>query len=72
MWPTVGSGNDDFEQAHLFDEFHRGQNERYRVQGTGPGLAIVMAVVEAHGVTIAVTSQMGRGSVFYFSLPAID
>jgi two-component system sensor histidine kinase KdpD len=33
------------------------------------GLAIAKAVVEAHGGTIQVTSQLGHGSVFSFSLP---
>lgn len=65
-----GPGIDDFEQALIFDKFYRGKNERYRVQGTGLGLAIAKAVVEAHGGTIGVTSQVGRGSVFYFKLPA--
>jgi signal transduction histidine kinase len=35
------------------------------------GLAIVKAIVEAHGGTVGVTSQLGRGSVFYFSVPAV-
>jgi two-component system sensor histidine kinase KdpD len=64
-----GPGIDDFEQALIFDKFYRGKNERYRVQGTGLGLAIAKAVVEAHGGAIGVTSQLGHGSVFYFTLP---
>jgi signal transduction histidine kinase len=32
-------------------------------------LAIVKAVVEAHGGTVGLTSQVGQGSVFWFSLP---
>jgi two-component system sensor histidine kinase KdpD len=66
-----GPGIDDFEQALIFDKFYRGKSERYRVQGTGLGLAIAKAVVEAHGGTIGVTSQLGHGSVFSFSLPNI-
>lgn len=66
-----GPGIDDFEQALIFDKFYRGKSERYRVQGTGLGLAIAKAVVEAHGGTIGVTSQLGHGSVFYFSLPSV-
>jgi len=64
-----GPGIDDFEQTLIFDKFYRGKNERYRIQGTGLGLAIAKAVVEAHGGTIGVTSQLGHGSVFWFSLP---
>jgi len=39
------------------------------VQGTGMGLAIAKAIVEAHSGVIGLTSQMGRGSVFSFELP---
>jgi two-component system sensor histidine kinase KdpD len=64
-----GSGVDDFEKMMIFDKFYRGQGQRYRVQGTGMGLAIAKAIVEAHGGTIEVTSQSGQGSVFTFCLP---
>jgi signal transduction histidine kinase len=33
------------------------------------GLAIVKAIIELHGGTVGVTSQVGRGSVFHFTLP---
>lgn len=65
-----GPGIDDFEQALIFDKFYRGRNQRVQVQGTGMGLAIAKAIVEAHGGKIGVTSQLGHGSVFYFSLRA--
>src|SRR2546425_3257490 len=64
-----GPGIDDFEQALIFDKFYRGRNQRLLVQGTGMGLAIAKAIVEAHGGEIGVTSQLGHGSVFYFTLP---
>jgi two-component system sensor histidine kinase KdpD len=64
-----GAGIDDMEQGLIFDKFYRGKNQRYRVQGTGMGLAIVRAIVEAHGGKIGVTSQLGCGSVFHFQLP---
>ena len=64
-----GPGIDDFEQALIFDKFYRGRNQRLSVQGTGMGLPIAKAIVEAHGGQIGVTSQLGHGSVFYFSLP---
>jgi len=66
-----GAGIDDQEQSMIFDKFYRGQ-ERYRVQGTGMGLAIAKAIVEAHGGQIGVTSQLGRGSVFHFTLPLAE
>jgi two-component system sensor histidine kinase KdpD len=65
-----GPGIDDFEQSLIFEKFYRGRDQRLQVQGTGMGLAIAKAIVEAHGGKIGVTSQPGHGSVFYFTLPA--
>ncbi len=64
-----GIGIDDFEKLLIFDKFYRGQGQRYRVQGTGMGLAIAKTLVEAHGGSLEVTSQPARGSVFSFRLP---
>ncbi len=64
-----GPGIDDFEQSLIFEKFYRGRDQRLQVQGTGMGLAIAKAIVEAHGGKIGVTSQPGNGSVFYFTLP---
>lgn len=64
-----GPGIDDFEQSLIFDKFYRGRDQRLRVQGTGMGLAIAKAIVEAHDGALAVTSQLGKGSVFSFTLP---
>jgi len=64
-----GSGIDELEQSIIFEKFYRGKDNRYSVQGTGMGLAIAKAVVEAHGGTIRVISQLGQGSVFSFTLP---
>jgi len=64
-----GVGIDPSEQEMIFDKFYRGQGQRERVSGTGMGLAISRAIVNAHGGTISVTSQPGHGSVFTFTLP---
>ena len=48
-----GPGIDDMEQPLIFEKFYRGRDQRYRVQGTGMGLAIAKAIVEAHGGTLA-------------------
>jgi two-component system sensor histidine kinase KdpD len=66
-----GSGIDSFEQGLIFDKFYRGRDQRYQVRGTGMGLPIAKAIVSAHGGTILVTSQLGSGSVFSFTLPAV-
>jgi two-component system, OmpR family, sensor histidine kinase KdpD len=64
-----GPGIDSFEQSLIFEKFYRGQHQRYTAPGTGMGLAIAKVIVEAHGGTIGVVSQLGSGSVFSFSLP---
>jgi two-component system sensor histidine kinase KdpD len=66
-----GPGIEDAELGLIFDKFYRGANQRYRVQGTGMGLPIAKAIVEAHGGTISAISQLGHGSVFSFSLPIL-
>ena len=64
-----GPGIDSFEQGLIFDKFYRGRDQRYLVRGTGMGLAIAKAIATAHGGNINVTSQLGHGSVFSFTLP---
>ncbi len=64
-----GPGISEAELGLIFDKFYRGTDQRYRVQGTGMGLPIAKAIVEAHGGTIGVISQLGHGSVFSFTLP---
>jgi len=65
-----GNGIDAPEQALIFEKFYRGKDQRYSVEGTGMGLPIAKAIVEAHGGTISVMSQLEHGSVFSFTLPA--
>ena len=64
-----GPGIDDFEQTMIFDKFYRGKDQRYLVRGTGMGLPIAKAIISAQHGTISVTSQLGHGSVFSFTLP---
>jgi PAS domain S-box-containing protein len=62
----TGSGMDEATKQRIFDPFFttKAVNE-----GTGLGLSIVHGVVVAHGGTIAVTSQLARGSTFSITLP---
>jgi signal transduction histidine kinase len=53
---------------HIFERFYRGDNASVE-SNIGLGLAIAKALVEAQGGTIAVESQLERGSVFTVTLP---
>jgi two-component system, OmpR family, sensor histidine kinase KdpD len=64
-----GPGIDEFEQTMIFDKFYRGKDQRYLVRGTGMGLPIAKALIVAQQGTMSVTSQLGHGSVFAFTLP---
>jgi signal transduction histidine kinase len=54
--------------ARLFEPFYRvpGQD---RPTGVGLGLAIVKEIVKANGGSVGVTSEPGKGSTFWFTLP---
>jgi two-component system sensor histidine kinase KdpD len=65
----VGPGIEKSEIDQIFAKFYRGKSQRHRVPGTGMGLAVAKAIVEAHGGTLEVNSEVGRGSIFTFSLP---
>jgi signal transduction histidine kinase len=64
----IGIAKDKLER--IFDRFYQidGSLTR-RFAGTGLGLSISKKIVEAHGGEIWVTSQLGKGSTFYFTVP---
>jgi signal transduction histidine kinase len=65
-----GSGVDAVDLPHIFDKFYRGRrSETHDVRGTGLGLSLVKAIVEAHQGTVAVASMPGHGSRFTLRLP---
>jgi signal transduction histidine kinase len=64
-----GLGIPAADLPHIFEPYHRGQNVRGRIGGTGLGLASVRHIVEQHGGTLAVVSTEGGGSRFTVTLP---
>jgi signal transduction histidine kinase len=63
-----GSGIDAEDLPHVFDRFW--QSSSARRHGAGLGLAIVKGLVEAHGGRVWADSAPGRGSTFFFTIPA--
>jgi PAS domain S-box-containing protein len=66
----TGTGIPASELPHLFDRFRRVEGARGRsIEGSGIGLALVQELVKAHGGTIRVDSEVGKGTVFTAVLP---
>ena len=66
----TGEGIPAGELPRVFERFYRVDKARARrTGGSGLGLAIVRHVAEAHGGTVRVDSELGRGSIFTVSLP---
>lgn len=62
----TGYGIAPEDQGTIFERFRQGRNKR---SGSGLGLHLSRRIVEAHGGTIKVTSELGKGSTFTVQLP---
>ena len=65
----TGSGIAPENVSHIFDRFWQAATRAKRL-GAGLGLPITRGIVEAHGGRIWVESALGRGSTFFFTIPA--
>lgn len=64
-----GTGMEPAEAQRVFDKFSR-LSKHAEIQGTGLGLYVVRNIVSAHGGSVRVTSEPGKGSVFTLEFPA--
>ena len=66
----IGIPEEDIE--HIFERFYRVEKSRTsETGGTGLGLAIARELIEAHGGTISMESELGKGSVVTITLPVV-
>ena len=66
-----GPGLSVEDQEKIFERFYRADPSRVRVdgEGSGLGLSIVDAVMKAHGGTVSVDSELGKGASFTLFFP---
>ena len=64
-----GIGIQDFKQEYVFQKFYRVEESSLQFQGLGIGLYICSEIINQHHGTIGVSSELGEGSTFYFTLP---
>jgi signal transduction histidine kinase len=68
----TGHGIEPENIPHLFERFYRTDWARAKDSaGTGLGLPIVKEIMEAHGGSISVTSEVNKGSIFTLRLPVL-
>jgi signal transduction histidine kinase len=65
-----GIGISGKDQGKIFDRFYRGDRpQKLGIKGSGIGLTIVKQIVEAHGGTISIESEIGKGSSVTVRIP---
>ena len=67
----TGPGIPADEQQRIFEAFYRLSHSAQAPEGTGLGLAITQRLVELHGGSLGLESEVGKGSCFYVSLPCV-
>ncbi len=64
-----GEGIPDSDLPYIFERFRRGRNVEGRIPGTGIGLSGARSILEQHGGSIAVESEVGQGTTVTVRLP---
>jgi signal transduction histidine kinase len=64
-----GPGIPAADRRAVFDRFHRIPSDTHEVKGAGLGLPLALAIARAHGGTIRLESEVGRGSTFTLEIP---
>jgi two-component system, OmpR family, phosphate regulon sensor histidine kinase PhoR len=68
-----GIGLQKEQQKRIFDRFYRvEEDKKYLISGLGMGLYISAQIINTHGGTIGVESELRKGSTFYFELSLAD
>ncbi len=66
----TGPGISEADQQRIFEEFQQADSSSTRAKGgSGLGLSISRRIVELHGGRLWVESVLGKGSIFYFTVP---
>ena len=66
----TGLGIPEEDQKYIFRKFFRSKNAiKHQTQGSGLGLFIIKSIIKAHKGKVGFSSQMGKGTTFWFTLP---
>jgi signal transduction histidine kinase len=69
----TGIGMTEKEIKKIFDEYYKADSSRHDFDSSGLGMPICKRIVEKHGGKIwAESDGKGKGSIFYFTLPATN
>jgi signal transduction histidine kinase len=72
MITDTGKGISKEDLKHIWDKYYKkDKNHRRNVVGTGLGLSIVKNILIAHNFNYGVTSELNKGSTFYFDIPKL-
>ena len=63
----IGMNKDSLKQ--IFDKYHRIEEHAINFQGLGIGLFISYDIIQRHNGKLWAESELGKGSIFYFTLP---